>query len=243
MRFGSEEVTGWIIDGITDPSDVDWRERLMGIVDQDTRGILRGNVDPQDLDDLVQDVKLTVLKNLQGYYRNLHNNEIGQRNSWLKTIVINTRTNYYRSRARMKADELDETLNISDQSFEREEQRAQNQAALYKAVQILAGIRTTPDRCLAFLLNRLSAIDRGHNGRTREIARDMENLPLGEVFHEVERQFAEQLNGELPGDMLQPIWEKIKPVANQPFQLSARMITDSSNWILKTLTTTYRKEE
>lgn len=243
MRFGSEEVTGWIIDGITDPSNTAWREDLLEVVDRDTRGLLRGRVPPQDVDDLVQDVKLTVLKNLQGYYRNIYNNEVGQRNSWLKTIIFNSRASYYRDRARMQTDELDKALSISDQSFEQEEQRLQDQATLYKAVQILAIIPTSPDRCLAFLLNRLSSIGRKRNGRPQEIAQSMEGLPLGKVFQVVEWQFAEQLDGRLPDDMLQPIWEKVEPVADQPFQLSAKIIKDSSSWILKALTTKYVKEE
>lgn len=243
MRFGSEEVTGQIIDGITDPSNTAWREELMSIVDEDTRAILRQYVHPQDLDDLVQEVQLKVLKNLQGYYRNIHNYGVAQRNSWLRTIATNTRNSFYRRQFRRQARELEQELDIPDYPFEREERRAEALAALYKVIQILANVKNTPDRCLAFLLNRLSSIDRGRNGQPQKVAKDMENLPLGEVFHEVKLQFAEQLNGELPDDLFQPLWEKVKPVADQPFHLNADTIRRSSSKISETLAAAYQKEE
>jgi RNA polymerase sigma-70 factor (ECF subfamily) len=59
--------------------------------------LLRYDVQPADADDLIQDVLLTVTKELSGF---AHNQQTGAFRNWLRRIVVNRLRNFWRKRGR-----------------------------------------------------------------------------------------------------------------------------------------------
>lgn len=234
MRFGSEEVAALIEANIADEENVEWLMELLAIVQKDAEKLLARKVaDIRDREEIIQDVKLRVLQHLPEYYRNIPNYEERQRNAWLRKIVESRLRDFYRKCARtFQADvSLDEMWEIADGDSEREQRRLEVRVGVYEALRNLGEIDTTPDKCLAFLLNRLSSVATGGNGKPKMIAEEMEGKELAEVFDEVKKQLSAVLGEDIPGSVLEPLLNKILPVGKQPFRLDAKTIRDSSNWI------------
>ena len=244
MRFGSDEVTYWIKMSVLDAKNEEWQKNLLDAVKQDVTAILRSRVpNVQDREENISDVQYEVILNLSNFYRGQSKFEQGQRNGWLRTVAINKSIDCYRRQERtIQANiPIDEVWNLSDESDEYTSRQADAQMKLYEAFCILSEINTTPDKCLAFLMNRLLAAQFGSNGQPAKIAEKMEGLSLHDVFQKVKLQLKIQLNGEVPDGILAPIWKKIEPVADQTFHLTARRITDTSNWLSAKSRNEYKK--
>lgn len=245
MRFGDDEVAYWIEMSVLEPENQQWAEKWLDVVKQNVIVFLRSwSLSPQDREDIISEVQCKAWQHFPKLYRERNQYKLGQRNGWLKTVTKNECIDYYRRQQRkLQADiPIEEMWNLSDESDEYTRRQTDAQMKLYEAVCILSEINTTPDKCLAFLLNRLLAARfDNNNGRPAKIAEKMEGLSLRVVFQKVKLQLEIQLNGEVPDGILEPIWKKIEPVADQTFHLTARRITDTSNWLSTKSQNEYRK--
>ena len=80
------------------PDDADW-SRLVEVYAPLLRGWLtRADVQPNDADDLVQEVLLVVHRELPAFQ---HNQRPGAFRCWLRRIVVHRLRNFWRSRGRL----------------------------------------------------------------------------------------------------------------------------------------------
>lgn len=244
MRFGSDEVTYWIKMSILDAENTEWQGKLLDVIRQDVAAILYSKVpNAQDREEIISDVQYEAIQYLSYFYRQESGYEARQRNGWLKTVAKNKSVDLYRHQQRtiQVSTSLDDVWNLSDESDEYARRQTDAQIKLYEVFRILGEINTTPDKCLAFLLNRLLAAQYESTGRPAKIAEKMEGLSLRDVFEQVKVQLEIQLNGKVPDGILEPIWRKVEPVADQPFHLTTRRITDISNWLSAKSRDEYRR--
>ena len=115
---------------------------------------------------------------------------------------------------------------------------------LYAYLEGLFSIRTTPDKLIAFVYNKIICTD--YRGiityKTSYIADRFNGMAIGLLARTVKPQLELSLHTQLPDKAVQPLLDKLgKPASGYedrtfetaPFTLTARQITDCSNWIMK----------
>lgn len=250
MRFGNDETTALIKKYITDETNIEWQKELLAIVEKDADRILKSTIDgkrgsvndSRDREDIILEVQLTVLKVLPQYYKKISQFNEKQRNAWLRKIVESRISDYFKVCAhKVRKDiSLDALLHMSDETSTSIEMRLENRLVLQEVVKILGEIKTTPDKCLAFLLLLLSSVSEAGNGRPQIIAEEMNGRLMIDVFDEVKERLNRLLGGGLD-DILEPLHKRTLSEASQKFQFNARAITYNANWIKTKIRSEYKQ--
>lgn len=233
MKFGSEMMFQTIAANLHDSENYQWYEEMFRCISSDATMLLRkDHIAEEDIEDIVQEVQISVAKNLVPYVEQSVDKTEQQRNSWLKTIVKNKEMDFFRKSARTSTESMDAMETDIPDTFNTTE-KAMVRLELFEAIEKLSQINSAPDRLLAFLLNKISAISNEAKGGPKKIENEFYHKTLKEVYDEVKYQLFILLQGEISDDILKPLRDKVEPVANDYFSLDARTITDSSSWITK----------
>lgn len=231
MRFGSYEMFHSIEENIKDEENFQWYNEMFSCIECDARAILRmDHIAESDVEDIIQDVQVAVARNLIAYVDESRDKNEQQRNAWLKTIIKNKEMDFFRKSTRVYHESLDALeLDVADTYNTTE--KAMIRMELFEAFNRLSEINSTPDRLLAFLLNKLSSITNESNGGPRLLEDELKGKTLTEVYSKMKEQMCLLFDGDISDDVLKPLWKKVEPYGEVKFELNARKITDSSSWI------------
>lgn len=235
MEFGKDSTFDHIEKHIYESGDGSWYRQLSTSIQNDAKMLLRKyNIAEKDRDDIIQEVQISIFKKLPDYVEEFKDKTVQQRNAWLQTIVKNKIKDFLRKNSKRKEDYGTDREYEAADPFQLAESIIQK-TELFEVLHQLCGIKTSPDRLLAFLLNKLSVAMDGVNGSPKELAEQMAGKKLQGVYEQVKIQLQALLQYDISDQILQPLWEKVEPYAQTEFQLNARIITDSSSWIGKKL--------
>lgn len=235
MEFGSEEIFELIAQNIESPGEYEWYGKLAKCIERDTRKRLGGYaLSAADKDDIVQDVQIKVFTNLSDFYSSSTDASVGQRNSWLTKIIMNTANDVYRKLKDMGPPpiSIDGDANFGDiPSSEDMEDTVYFRSRLFAVFSYLGTINTTPEKIMSYLFNKLESLFYEKSGKPSDIERHLYGRPMNEVFDELIRQMSLLFNSELPKDVVQPLWERVEPVGAQPYTRKAADISSDTHWI------------
>lgn len=232
MEFGKESTFHYIQEKIRDADDTAMYEKLCYNVAQDARSILRNwHISKEDMEDIIQDVTISVFRRLTDFCVSSKYNTDAQRNAWLRKIVENKARDFLRKQNGNPTISLDDENCMEAVSAINIDCQISLRAELYDAIKRLGEMRTSPDKAMAFLLNKLDAASSEKNGKPRHIAEELHGAELVDVFNTVKIRVAVFLGESVPNEVFAPLWKKVAPVAHDVFSMTPRKITDSSNEI------------
>lgn len=245
MKFGSNETFAYIASHIKNGNDAQAYEQLADCIRADTMQILRGEFTKKgarlqliDMEEIIQDVQLRVFKNIVKFYLESESKTEGQRDSWLKRIIISAKNSYLKqyifknlSNESTSLEDLEpsEMGQLSD-SLDVQEKMSLH-AELFEALNKLWIMNSSPDRIMAYVLNRIFSLESGKNGKPSAVAEALHGKTLSEVFYKVQLELSVFLGYSVSDDALAPLWDKVEPLSDKVFSLTAREITTSSNYI------------
>lgn len=243
MRFGSDEVFMRIKGMLSRPDSATEYARLYDILRADTLYILRQcTLLPEEREDLVQEVSMVVLSRLSLFAAKFADSTAADRNAYLYQIIRNKRndclaTKYHLSQC-LSYDAQAQLLLLPD-AHEDIAVIFQRRQELFEAITQVCSLRTTPDKIIAFLLNKLTAAvsGSGSNGCPADVAHILHDCTLRTAADIAVQELERVLDCPIPMKVLQPLYEKLaEPTSDGlrgqlPFRLSVRDITDSSSWI------------
>lgn len=231
MKFGSDEIFSLIETNIDDSENYLWYDELFSCIKSDAELLLRKDgMAYADIEDVVQEVQIAVSRNLVSYVESSKDKTEIQRNAWLKTIIKNKETDFFRKMVRTQADSLDGIdLEVPD-PFDTSE-KVINRMMFFEAIKKLCKIKSSPERILAFLLNKISSISNDTNGGPGIIAEEYNGMNLQCVYDCVMNQLSHIMQTDVPNDTADELWNIVEPFKDKLFSLNARTITDSSSWI------------
>lgn len=245
MKFGSKEVFGNICAMVADPESAGRYEQLYSIVRDDTLAVIcRDTLTLEEREDIVQNVELAVFRGLLRYSQNYANCTEEERNRYLRRIISNKRNDcladQYRARQFTSYDTEDGPELAGEGNLEEEIlNEKQIRQDLFHSIRGVCALRTTPDKIIGFLHNKLTAVlDRsGRNGApaavSERLAACTQQVAADLAVQELERM----LECHIPDAVFAPLYDKLQEVTRNgvqgdlPFRLTARDITDSSSWI------------
>lgn len=236
MEFGSWEVFELIRQNIEDSQNFDWYNTLAECIQSDCRRKLtQYGLSAEDREDITQEIQLKVFRNLSSFYCNDASNTEGQRDAWLNTIIRNTVNDFLRAaRLNVKLLSLDDEENPVDVSDELDvDEKNAAKAQLFEAIHFVSTIDTSPEKMMAFLLNKMASVFYKKSGKPKDIEKTYYGRPLLEVFRELQKQLSLFLGYEIPKEILLPLWEKIEPRQEELFLRKASNISSDTNWITK----------
>ena len=231
-RFGSDDIFNLILENVDNKNYSGWYADVCESVAMEARLVLRkSGLSKQDIEDLTQEVQIEVVQHLSEFVEKSKTYTPAQRSGWVGRITQNTLIDYLRKYPQKRESSIDgdvlpeqaDNTNLSTQVICRVE--------LFEAIRQIGSINTTPDKAMAFLLNRLDTASSGKSGLPSLIAEKFTGKTLGTMFDEIEELLATLLGSPAPENVLAPLWRKVEPISGELFCMTPRRITDSSNWI------------
>lgn len=251
MEFGSEEVFQYIKDNLFYLDCDNWYERVYAVIKADTMVLLRNDkLSLADKEEIVQTVEMKIFKDLVDFVMNEKSSSEASRNAYLKSIVKNTKINFFRlgynkNEETFDYDSLVFSSNTSSKTPEdnviNQECFSENVKELFDGIIEVCSINTTPDKIISFLLCKVYVsleISR-KNGNPQEVFEMLNGKSIDKALFEVKKKIQSVLDVTVPNGIYSELDEKVENVMNgndetrKVFQLSVRTITDSSNWIGK----------
>lgn len=247
MWFGSNEFFFYIKDNIQN-ENITMYNKIYDVVKHDTYNIMSVyELSKEDREDILQEVEITVVRNLVKYLIESETCTEIQRNAWLRKVVKNKVYDYYRKRGRILEfiggeDVLENATNEHDSIEECIIQQCdvkEVNAELLRAISKACYINTTPEKIIAFLLNKVLGalvLERTH-GSPQEVIRMLEGKTLDVAFIIMKKEIQNALSVDIPDEIYEGLNQKLEQrvegeyVKNRRFHISARTITDSSSWI------------
>lgn len=245
MKFGSKEVFDTVSVMIADPDSAGRYEELYAIIRADTLSAIgRDTLSQEEREDIIQNVELAVFRALVRYAENYADATPEERNSYLRRIIANKRNDclaeQYRARQFVSYD-ADNSPEYSDNCIMEESlmNGEQVKQELFQSIRGVCALRTTPDKIIAFLHNKVAAAeDRGgHNGSPAEVSRKLSEFTQQAAADMAVSRLEKLLQCRIPKSVFAPLYDKLRETTSEgiraelPFRLSARDITDSSCWI------------
>ena len=245
MKFGSNEVFGIICAMVTDPESAGRYEQLYNIIRDDTMAVIcRDTLSPEEREDIVQNVELAVFRGLTRFVEVYADCTEEERNRYLRRIISNKRNDclaeQYRAR-RCTSYDIDEPMELEgEEDFEESLlSEIQLQEDLFHSIHSLCRLRTTPDKIIAFLHNKLTAVldGSGKNGAPAEVAGRLASCTQRTAADLAVRELETLLECRIPAAVFEPLYDKLEERTPEgirgdlPFRLTPRDITDSSSWI------------
>ena len=251
MRFGTEEVFNYIRENITRSDDA-WYSRLYNIIRADTLSVLSGyRLHKDDKDEIIQEVQISVTVHLSKFLKESENKSVDQRNSWLGKNVKNKMIDYLRKKNRHLNEPFEvwhETGAFFDE-LERAQRIGECRQRLLRAIKDVCSIKTTPDKIIAFFLNKVigaTELDR-RNGAPKQTVSLLSGKTLYEASEYVKTRIRTAVSFPVPDDVYIELDNKLNidcggvKYGCRIFDLSVRRIADSSNWIGSKLRTQVKK--
>ena len=238
MEFGTQEFFDRLKAGVT-AGDPDVYAELNNTVERSIRYLVRTKVEPTDVDDVLQEIKLTVWQRMSFFLTSSENNAPSQRNAWL-IKVANSRIN----------DFLNKNYKNRPQQFGEDEptsggttppgpvpptlvgaEQLANYERCCRAISHICNLAMEPDRILACLYNgilipAMSSGDARKKGDPEAIVRRFSGRPLSELRDALWQELRWLFVLPPPEDLLAPLDRKLQGGAgDRPFLLTKREIT------------------
>ena len=171
MRFGTNEFFQYMKKHIIDENYDTFYIEIFNVVEDYARAIFykkdfkpSHNISKEDIEDVLQEIQLSVLHGLIPFIKDSENKSVGERNSWLATIINNKVNDFFRKLYKT----IDITiLSIDDNDIYIDDRDGkdlendfielidtENFLRLCERLMELFKIRTSPEKILAYLFNR-----------------------------------------------------------------------------------------
>ena len=235
MKFGSDEIFSLIGNNIDKADSSALYETLYEVVRADTLLMIsKYRISKENQDDIVQEVQIAVFTHLIAFYESNKSSTEQQRNAWLSTIIRSKCIDYFRfvSKNLSKDIPYDDALDVIS-SMPAVEDLLTLREELFGVIKAICSFQTTPNKILAFFLLKMSCAETGDrkNGSPKDISNEFSGWKLCDVLAETRRRLESFFECEIPTEVFSALQAKVDSADIPTFELSARTITDSSNWI------------
>ena len=242
MEFGSQEFFERLKAGVA-AGDPDVYVDLNNTVEHAVKNLVRSKVKFSDVDDVIQEIQLSVWQRVTTFLITSENNAPSQRNAWLikvaKSRIIDFINHNYRDRPDQFGDDeptggkprptgpVPPTLADAEQMADYER--------CCRAISHICSLDMAPERILAclynaFLIPAASSGDARKKGDPEAIVRRFSGRPLSELRDALWQELSWLFIIPPPNDLLAPLDKKLENgAADKPFQLTKREITIVSN--------------
>lgn len=245
MRFGSKEIYGRICSMVSDPNGAAQYEQLYDVVRSDTLMMLRRDtLTEEEREDIVQNVELAVFRGLVRFVDRFAEAGEEERNKYLCGIIYRKRADClagrYRDSVLVSYDGEEEPTLTTGQGVEETVLDSwQLREDLMNTIREVCALRTTPDKIIAFFLNKLTSVvdPSARNGSPAQVKRMLDSLTQREAADLAVGELETLMGCLIPRKVVAPLYEKLLEQTPEgvrgelPFKLSIRSITDSSSWI------------
>jgi len=208
------------------------------------------NISQEDIEDVLQEIQVSVAKGLVSFIKDSGEKSVGERNSWLATIVTNRINDFFRKIYKnneiiiqsiddkdIHADARDDTNPENDfiNSVCNE-----NVFAVCNALKRIFKIDTSPEKMLAYLFNRFicaTSDTKKSSGSPKDVAKQLNGKTIEEAARFMKQKIRNYLEYDIPDEVFAELDKKLNTFVNgvknadKIFFLSPKKITDSSNRI------------
>ena len=257
MKFGTNEFFQYMNEHIIDINYDTFYIEVAKVVEDDARAIFfkRGfkpshNISNEDIEDVLQEVQLSVLHGLLNFIKNSEGKSVSERNSWLATIINNRVNDFFRNlyktieKTAISLDDKDVYVDDRDgKDLENDLIKSIDNEDFIKLCNTLVNvfkIRTTPEKILAYLFNRFICAfsdTKKSSGSPKKVAEQLNGMTIECASEFMKQKINNVLGHKIQEDVFAELDKKVYAVNNgrsnaeRLFYLSPRTITDSSNWI------------
>lgn len=230
MKFGKNETFLLIEEALKDESGAAY-DPVCKILYSDVRMLVNQSVKgihKSDKDDIIQAVVFNVCRALpRFYYTSVNNNySENEKNAYLKKTVKNEIYTFFRRRPELLS--LNDAVNYSDERIDNTH-ILEYREELFGILKSVFGYKTTPEKLIAFIYNRIIGGLSGVNGKPKEISEEFCNRSILSLYNQMVSDLSEILQCPVPDEVLDPLRSKVNKCPDKKFVLSPRTITDSSN--------------
>ena len=260
MIFGSQQITDLIAQNINS-GKTGWYNKVEHAIAEDCKKMIWTlDCSKYDREDIIQEVQLNVFKGLPEYIKKSGKYNEYQRNAWLKRIIEHEVSDYLKVKKKYTPEEIDDIIkrlsggkNESDtlSTVIKNDTVKNAPEMLSEAISMLLAIRTTPDKIIAFLYNRVESIAKNRkNGSPGEVYKALKAKKLGEAFKKLTTFINKVMEVNMCDEDIEK-FERILDTRNKDgvryrdmvFNLSVKEITNSSNWIMDKMQNNKKKIE
>lgn len=236
MEFGSQEFFERLKAGVA-AGDPDIYVDLNNTVEHSVRNLVRSKVNFSDVDEVIQEIQISVWQHVSTFLITSENNAPSQRNAWLIKVAksrINDFLNKNYKNHPQSLDDEDPTGGPASPTLADAEQIA-NYERCCRAISHICSLDMEPERILAclynaFLIPAASDGDARKKGDPDAIVRRFSGRPLSELRDALWQELIWLFVLPPPKDLLAPLDKKLENgMADKPFQLTKREITLVSN--------------
>lgn len=238
MNFGSDRTFEIIKDVLTQKKEEAY-EPLCKILYEDVGCLMDKffhGVQKADKDDLIQNVVWKVIRDLPRFYESSAGYLEQQRNAYLKRVVRNECLDFFKKNRRTVLKEMADFNDAQGEAATTDfVKQIIDKESFYQALRRFFLLKTTPDKLLAFVYNRLLSGMSGSKGSPLTIIEDFDGMFLREIYERMVLDLNHVLGEKVPSNVLEPLKKRVYGrYYNERFRMTARTITDSgSNFVKK----------
>ncbi|HCS73589.1 MAG TPA: hypothetical protein DIW17_06925 [Clostridiales bacterium] len=257
VKFGLDTTYEYIKNNIGAQDNSKWYDYLYKIIENDALSVLSEyKLQKADKDDIIQNAQLSVTRYLVSFVLKSSEYSVYQRNAWLRKIIKSRINDFFREKSRQYLQPVDEaakaliiqpaSANFTDLADE----QAYFEEQLIGAIERVCSINTTPEKIIAFLLNRVSgSIELSRkNGSPKDVAKMINGKAIDEAFQILKMKLCCILSVSVPDSALYELIKKIDDdtsgsrVGSFIISITPRSIADSSYWISRKLNKEIRED-
>lgn len=260
MRFASQEFFNHLKSELQDENgDVKIYDDISKMIERETKWKLLNSVDKEeDREDILQEIKMAVIKGLPNYILNSETLHEAQRQTWLNAIVEHKISNWRKKPDNGKHDSIDRTVKDEggNEYFPKELEKAtasmQNEPesihmdetiseAFGSVLHDIFSINVSPERLIGFVYSKMiipRMIQSKYSGKPTEAEKILRNVTLYEIYDNIVADFKGVFCSNIDETVFAPLKEKLNIrqkdgslVGNRRFNLTVRQIVDGSNRI------------
>ena len=253
MHFGSDVFFNKLATGV-EAGDIHIYDELDDLLDYSLRAYVKGNVPKADLDDVMQDIKLTVWKYLASYLDNSRHKSPEQRNAWLYKIAESRIADHYRRQAAQKgmkptrniADELPDTASevqktehvavefiaekaeyIPEHVVLSSVEQQINRKKCERIIEFICSMGLSPERIIAVLYNSIvfPLNAERQNGFPQTLVTEFTGMNLWDIRVRLLHDMSDTLGYPISESVFLALDEKLKRLEKTTFDMTAREIT------------------